>query len=310
MAYEGKVNVWAPRWGKWKKGNGYDYIIPFRSLESLVDELKSNGLQGKVNRLAIMTHGDVRGSDSGGIVQMESDNDASASELKSSTLPKYQPYFKKLRLYLTNPGILGFFGCGCARGQEGDAFLRAISELLPGRTIVGFTHILIKTGEAGYSQQIAGQLKSTGTPSQLFLEKEAAYKETLRLTIHDDKAKWAKNGAVYKQAKGDSGTGPSTRRRSAKLDPKLWKAALLFKKNPSKLIPMISEREKRGEKWKFPAYCNEKLWALYFKMQKASGRGHSSLGRQYSDELRQWESKGIHYYFDEKEFKKDGIALP
>lgn len=97
--------------------------------------------------------------------------------------------FGKLSPYLRQDAWLSLYICNSAAGKEGDELLKAISNVLPGRTIVGFT-VFVMVGNAG-DTALPGN--ACGTTSELDLKSDP---QLSPLTPWGKAAKRAQNGAI------------------------------------------------------------------------------------------------------------------
>ena len=100
----------------------------FSSLRDLPNQMAARGgLRGAVTRIGIVAHGDEQG-----VVKLD-------TKITIDTLDKVNRELQELRLFLTKDGMLEFYSCVAGAGAEGSQLLCAISQRLPGRSIVGFT---------------------------------------------------------------------------------------------------------------------------------------------------------------------------
>ena len=134
--------VWATFYnfsGKYKENpaSGWSHLLTgLQNFDELVDGLEKAGFRNKkAAHLALVGHNDA-GRD--GVVTFDK-----GSELHPRTgrkLANITPVdsFKRLEPYLLPDAWLSLYICISGAGERGDELLKAISNILPGRTIVGF----------------------------------------------------------------------------------------------------------------------------------------------------------------------------
>jgi hypothetical protein len=145
------ATVWAARIGNWHSdtSSGWSHNLGFNALSDLLTTLGDEGLRGRVNRLGIVAHGDV-----GGLVQLD-------RNLTVSTLSSFSRELNALKDYLTLNAMLIFYACVAGRAEPGTRLLRELSQILEGRTIVGFNVY----GCYSPHPSVPGQMRSSLMPS-------------------------------------------------------------------------------------------------------------------------------------------------
>jgi hypothetical protein len=153
--------------GAYSPAGHWTHSIAFSTLRSLNSALASEGLNGQVDKLAIVAHGD-----SPGVVEI-------SPVLTTDSMAGVASDLRTLRNYLKRSARVVFFSCQIAGAMRGDRFLLSLSERLPGREIVGF--IFANMAYPGF----AGDVRVF---SQL-------------VTRHDEwseATKWAKDGRIVR----------------------------------------------------------------------------------------------------------------
>jgi len=182
--------------GVWGPGHGWTMAMPaFSSLGNLISQMKDRNLKGIVSRLGIVAHGD-----SPGLIQLTGDFIPGFKDLTVSNLSHYASDLKELRLYLEPAGWLMFFSCIAGSGQQGDRLLSALSRLLPGRTIVGFTTYGWAPTLLGGAKIPAGDVYDAGYDQR---SKRVDQKGKKPMTEWYKTAKWAKNGWIIRQPRDE-----------------------------------------------------------------------------------------------------------
>lgn len=180
---------------RWKPGNGWDICISFWNLENLTAQMEKASLKGKVTKIGILAHGDR-----GGLIQLDRD-------LTRKTLGQFASDFAKLYRFFGGWGKLIFFSCIAGLGPEGDLFLSALSKLLPGIVVVGFTENNWVPGSVGggtgwkagdFAPSPAGSVYKAG---HLNDANPASYRGKPLLTEFDESAKWAAQGWIVRPPK-------------------------------------------------------------------------------------------------------------
>jgi hypothetical protein len=122
--------------------SGWSHLLTgLQDFDALVSGLEAAGLRDKkAAHLALVGHNDA-GRD--GVVTFDK-----GGELHPKTgrkLARITPVdsFKRLEPYLHPDAWLSLYICISGAGERGDALLKAISALLPGRTIVGFAVFVV-----------------------------------------------------------------------------------------------------------------------------------------------------------------------
>jgi hypothetical protein len=198
------TGVWASYiGGNFKPANNYTHCYNFWKFNSLIEKMGEEGLYGKVGEIGILAHGDKPG-----LVQFE----GGMRVLTVESLQLFKEDIEKLRFFLTPNGKLIFWSCIAGAGDPGEKLLAAISKLLHGRTIIGFTVVAgagVVDGFAG-APSPAGHLKDLANIPSRDLEFQ---KYAPRLTIHSSTAVWAQDDLIIKP---DSLTVTSAQRKDPK----------------------------------------------------------------------------------------------
>ena len=124
--------IWAYQPGAFRAGGGWDDVISLTAsdnLTNLIAQLEESGLQGSVEKLALVFHGDA-----GGVVR----SDPVMTQSSVFENPAVAGRVAQLRDYLTPHASVIFYCCMSGVGPEGSNFLKALSTSWPGRTVVGF----------------------------------------------------------------------------------------------------------------------------------------------------------------------------
>lgn len=113
----------------------WTYLFPFSNLNNLLDQMNDAHLRGRIDKLAIQTHGNLNGE-----LQLEGALSETYLRLYSTY---FLPLFNRLRWFLKRDAYLIFSSCGYPSGANGvggafEDLIIAISRILPGRTIVSF----------------------------------------------------------------------------------------------------------------------------------------------------------------------------
>jgi len=185
------ASVWSSAiGGNWKPGRGYTHCINMWNLESLLHQLEREKLQGTVDKLGILAHGDRPGQ-----VLLE----GKKRVMNSFNLHEFSAAITSLSRFLRPSGKMIFFSCLAGMGSEGDKLLAAISALLPGREIVGFNELGWvgpgTGGELGGAPSVAGAIKARGNLPD---RSSAAAVGLPYLTEWSPSAKWARDGYIVR----------------------------------------------------------------------------------------------------------------
>ena len=189
--------VWAYRVGAFSPGNGWSQVVSLPmtgNLSYLLDELGTRGLQGQVERLAIVAHGDAPG-----IVNTDPrmDND---SIWRSAAV--CGP-ISTLRDFLTPTAQVMLVSCIAGAGPDGTRLLCALSSFWPGRTVIGF----ITSGEFNPYYTTAGDIFDTGgafTGGTVLSRLSRSALFALRMTPSRPTAKWARDGGVVRMPRRET----------------------------------------------------------------------------------------------------------
>lgn len=183
--------IWSFRTGagRWTRdpSTGWDDTVEFSDFHRLLPELDRRGLRGRVERLGVVAHGD-----SSGLVQLSSAGNLTPSSVASAY---YAPIWTDLRLYLTGTAMLAFYSCIAGAGAEGSQLLIAISNRLPGRTIVGFDAYGLM-GPAGLPNAPGNMDAQSGGAAGLAMPGLGGTGN--RLTPWGFNAKWAYHGRLVR----------------------------------------------------------------------------------------------------------------
>jgi hypothetical protein len=121
------TTVWAYREGAFQGvSQEWGYSIPFGAssgLDNLLEKLDELGLHGRIDRLAIVAHGQP------GAVHI---NGANEYPVKDPMV------FQNLCAYVPRGGMVEFVGCDIGEVESGNAFLAGLSKLLRDRIIVAY----------------------------------------------------------------------------------------------------------------------------------------------------------------------------
>lgn len=183
----GGRRIWAFRsnTGKWgpNGANGWDRPFESNSLQELVDGLKARKLEGQIEKLAIVAHGDAPG-----VVQL-------LPELTPENLSGVKAQVSQLSTFLKPNGKLLFESCIAGDGEPGTKLLTEISKLLPNVYVIGFEI----TGGRSPWPEAPGHLyeKPEGMPTG------TAPKNPVWLDEYSKFAKWALNGEIIRYDLGD-----------------------------------------------------------------------------------------------------------
>jgi hypothetical protein len=146
-----------------KAGGGYSHIIEnFHSIDELVAGLDQFGLRNKVAHLALVGHNEAAFANQKeeGTVTLDPPLPGTPSVPDSRgrlgrdhppARPTALKTLEKLEPFLLPDGMLSFFMCWSGGGKRGSELLTTVSDLLPGRTIVGFC-VSVEVGGGGDNQ--------------------------------------------------------------------------------------------------------------------------------------------------------------
>lgn len=236
----GAIRVWAYRQGIWQAGNGYmqEHIVSASSLDYLVAQLRSKGLDRRIGQLAILAHGDFQGK-----IAIPAASNGEPPMMSTGTLGSYQTQLAALDKLLAPGADVILFSCITGRGAAGDEFLKALSEKLRGRRIVAFTTIV------WYSlfPSTAGQVKDSGEYERaLAPRKEADYASRPNLNVESPNAKWAKDGKIIHRPSIDE-AAPGTQTTPVGdpiwLNKELWE----LRCDPGPFMSLKRKLEKQGK---------------------------------------------------------------
>jgi hypothetical protein len=159
---------------------GWSDVIGFSSLRDLISEMDARRLNGQVDKLAIVAHGNVPG-------WVELDRTLNLENIRS-----FHHWLNRLRFYLRRGRQVqvAFYACIAGAGQAGTDLLKRLSEVIPDRTIIGFTD----WGVCGTGSQVSnpGLISPNATGGRGFITLDGIY------------AKWALRGAIVKWPRGES----------------------------------------------------------------------------------------------------------
>jgi len=134
--------------------NGWSHLFNhLHTFEEVIDDLDKANLRGGVSHLALVAHNEL--GRAGAVTY--------GSPIVWDTVPLFDELFNRLGLYLRSDSMLSFYSCVSGAGREGDDLLKAVSIMLPGRTIVAFCTYL-QAGKSGTNApgNVCGQTYSTG----------------------------------------------------------------------------------------------------------------------------------------------------
>lgn len=176
------ATVWAFRVGAWSKlpSSGWSHTIEMKGLPDLVTSMQKETLSGRVSHLAIVAHGDQPG-------QVILDKTLSAGNVNA-----FSASWSRLGAYITRDGMLTFYSCIAGKGNEGTQLLTAISERLPGRTIVGF-ELYGLIGPPGIRNAPGNMTATEASDAQMAMKSSAQHG---RLTPWCPFAKRARGGQI------------------------------------------------------------------------------------------------------------------
>ena len=159
---------------------GWDVAVPFKTLEDLAKNLTDgvamprqfcgNWFQdcdpiqrGEILRLAIMAHGDQ-----GGKLAVSGSGE---QPLTAANVKDFHSTLHTIGLYTREKSTILLTGCLAGQGEEGTRLLKALSEVWPGRWVVGFTTIGYRYGgvmkRSGETCVLPG-MRDTDAPAYLF----------------------------------------------------------------------------------------------------------------------------------------------
>lgn len=115
---------------------GWDRAVKFSSPTDLNVKLdKMNIPRGGIGRLAIMAHGKT-----GGKVDIFGRDFEEQGNLNPDTVEEIRYSLQRIGRYTQDTGsLILFFGCVAGKGERGTQLLVKLSQLWPGRSVVGFT---------------------------------------------------------------------------------------------------------------------------------------------------------------------------
>jgi hypothetical protein len=177
-----KVRVWAFRVGNFveSSASGWAYAIRFNSLKDLIAGMSERKLNGRVESLAIVAHGDASG-----VVQLD-------SNLTPTTINNFTADLAALADFLDPHAKLIFISCLAGSGKEGDQLLTGISRILSNVHVIGFTiqGAMAQEGlPSAAGQVLEGQNFMRGMPAEKMRGLPA-------LTEYSAFSKWARNGYI------------------------------------------------------------------------------------------------------------------
>jgi hypothetical protein len=189
---DGGRRIWAHRadTGKWgpEGANGWDRPFEANTLKELVDGLKKRKLEGQVEKLAIVAHGNAPGE-----VQL-------LPQLNPENLSGVKDQLSQLSTFLKPNGKLLFESCIAGDGQPGTKLLTEVSKLLPNVYVIGFE---IPGARSPFPSE----------PGQLFEKTEGMgtgkiSKNPVPLDEYSKFSKWALNGEIIRYDLGDQSQRP------------------------------------------------------------------------------------------------------
>ena len=166
----------------------WNHALNFIDMNGLIDELSQRRLTS-IHRIGIVTHGD-----SNGVVQFPPD----ITHLNIRSDRNIRSLIQRFGTLLSPTASIIIYGCLAGRGQEGNTLLIEISNLLPGRTIIGFTTVSA-VGPSGN----AGDIRDTGLTAYSGGLSVSSISRLPLQNEQSDSAKWARNGAIVRPAPND-----------------------------------------------------------------------------------------------------------
>jgi hypothetical protein len=188
----GGRRIWAYRsdTGKWgpESADGWDRPFEANSLQELVDGLKKRKLEGQVEKLAIVAHGDAPG-----VVQLK-------PQLTPESLSSVKAQLSQLSTFLKPNGKLLFESCIAGDGEPGTKLLTDISKLMPNVYVIGFE---IPGGRSPWPE----------APGRLYEKTEGMAtgkqpENPVWLNEYSKFSKWALNGEIIRYDLGDQSLRP------------------------------------------------------------------------------------------------------
>ncbi|MEM6990259.1 MAG: DUF4347 domain-containing protein [Myxococcota bacterium] len=195
-----RFNVWAPHTDfavAWSGGNGWNMLLePFSGTSDLLSKLRSRrfaesgwpwaaelDIRGRVRKLGIMAHGDPGEVRVGPVISSE----------VFARRPQIRAHWQQIGTEFVTPnGMIAFFSCTVAAGREGTDFLKELSNLWPGRTVVGFVSYGYVGG--GIGRTMAGNVTDTLRTSRP-RDQPVGFR---RLHHRGPTAKHARNGVIVR----------------------------------------------------------------------------------------------------------------
>jgi hypothetical protein len=164
-------------------------LSPFHKMDELIAFLEQSHLRNQVAHLAMVAHNDE--GRAGRVTFDPPLPDAKPLVDENDRLPAgptSPDSFRRLEPYLLPKGMLTFFSCTSGKGPEGDSLLTEVSNVLPGRTIVGFcVYVVVGRNFAN---------TKPGNASGTFHQRGVSEPAMSPLTPWSIAAKRAQNGAI------------------------------------------------------------------------------------------------------------------
>ncbi|NQT81741.1 hypothetical protein HQ563_01870 [bacterium] len=194
------------------KGVQYDGSIRIADLQDLVSKLENEVkphksfcdnwffdcspiAAGQISKLGILAHGDVAG-----VVHIDGKH---KPPMKTNNLAQYKAAWQRIAKFTGKEAMIIFHSCISAVGSDGSSLLTGISNILPGRTIVGFTTIGYiwwsdgkRTGETCVEVFRMKDTDVKGNLGDSFFRKR--YREYLVQVPSSPHAKWARDGKIIR----------------------------------------------------------------------------------------------------------------
>lgn len=185
--------VWAYRAGNFSTGktSEWDHSFSFSKLNDILETMKKKEFEGQVANLSLVAHGDANG-----LVQLD-------SPLTPKTIGAFSGPLSGLRSYLKPNGKLIFMSCIAGKGEEGTALLAALSTILSGIYVIGFT---IFGGFSGALASAPGQIWEDQYGNSRGMALPATPKW---LTEHSIYSKWALNGKIIRFPQDEQALRPN-----------------------------------------------------------------------------------------------------
>lgn len=120
--------------GRWVPGNGFDQVLPspFTTIADLWSQISAITSIGSIQRLGIAMHGDEGELQAGG-----EDNVELVTPDRISSSVQLRTMLTNIGTHLRSNATVLFYSCSAGASEQGSRLLIALSQLWPGRTVVG-----------------------------------------------------------------------------------------------------------------------------------------------------------------------------